>query len=110
MFQHRSQRIYYGIVTFLFAVVSSVLSQPANAADITIALFNHPDANQDPPPYGLRLDELFLQAPTAGNVTNPVGGITTFSFAPADGASMVLATSVVGPDIQTDDTTSYRFV
>lgn len=100
MFHRGPKQIRSFVLTLFLATVGLGLSQPAGAADITIDLLNHPDANQDPPPYGLRLDELFLQAPTAGSVTNPVGGVTTFSFDPADGASMVLTTTTVGPNIQ----------
>lgn len=94
------RRTRYGITALVFAAVGLILPRPASAADITFALANHPDGNAKPPAYGLRLDELFLQAPTAGNLTNPVGGTTTFSFDPADGASMTVTTSVVGLDIQ----------
>lgn len=89
---------YYTAV-LLTAVFGLFVPGSARAADITFPLFNHPDANADPPPYGLRLDDLFLHAPTAGSVSSPVGGPTTFSFDPADGASMTLTASMVGPDI-----------
>lgn len=43
----------------------------ASAATISqFALSDHPDGNQNPPPYGLRMDNLFGAAP----------GVTTFSF------------------------------
>lgn len=88
------------VAAFFLAVACLLFSQPAGAADITLTLGNHPDANQNPPPYGLRLDDLFLQAVTAGSVTNAVGGVTSFSFDPADGANMVLTTTTVGPNVE----------
>jgi len=96
----RLHHIRHCIVALVLAAAGLVLAMPANAADITFALANHPDGNAKPPTYGLRLDDLFLQTPTAGNVANPVGGTTTFSFDPADGAGMSATASMVGLDIQ----------
>ncbi|MFQ5492262.1 MAG: PEP-CTERM sorting domain-containing protein [Phycisphaerae bacterium] len=59
-------------------------------------MIDHPDAAQDPPPYGLRLDDLFLQAPVLGNVPNPVGGVTSFSFDPTNGGDMTLSVITAG--------------
>lgn len=83
----------------------AVLSLSASMGLSTIAsgavilqrnIFNHPDAAKDPPPYGLRLDNLYLQAPAVGSLAGGVGGVTTFSFDPADGGNMVMTVDLVG--------------
>ncbi len=51
----------------------------------TFELDNHPDAGASPPPYGLRLDNLFLQTPASGSVIGTaVGGTTTFAIQDVD--------------------------
>jgi len=42
----------------------------------TFSLRDHPDGNQNPPPYGIRLDNLF----SANSYVGAAGGATTFSF------------------------------
>ena len=41
------------------SVFSGLLAAPSIASAVTFRLHNHPDGNQNPPPYGLRLDGLF---------------------------------------------------
>ncbi len=49
-------------------------SAPASAASVRqFELFDHPDGNENPPPYGLRFDDIL--AGSGGD-----GGVTTFSF------------------------------
>ncbi|MGD9692425.1 MAG: hypothetical protein AB7G17_13390 [Phycisphaerales bacterium] len=43
---------------------------PAHAVSMQFILSDHPDGDQNPPPYGLRMDNLFSSA----------SGVTTFSF------------------------------
>jgi len=95
----RFERAGYCTAVLLGAVFGLFVPLSAHAADVTFPLFNHPDGNANPPPYGLRLDDLFLQAPTGGSASSPVGGPTTFSFDPADGASMTFSATLVGLDI-----------
>lgn len=49
-------------------VAVCAVSGPADAATVTYRLHSHPDGNQNPPPYGLRLNGLFG------------GGVYTFDF------------------------------
>jgi hypothetical protein len=73
----------------LLSVVAG-LGLAAGAMADPVVLFqsklgDHPDANESPPAYGLRLDNLFAGA-AAGS-----GGVTTFSFNnPAHGAAMYI--------------------
>lgn len=51
-----------------------VFASGANAGVITYTLMDHPDGTQSPPPYGLRLDNIF------GGIAGNSGGVTSFSF------------------------------
>lgn len=51
---------------------------------------DHPDATQNPPPYGLRLDNLFTQ----NNLAAARGGVTTFSM--SAGAPVYLTVDLTG--------------
>ncbi len=81
-------------------LLSMFMALPASAINFTTPILNHPDGDVNPPPYGLRLDELFTQTPTSGSLVGGVGGITTFSFDPADGASMSMTVSDLGGDLE----------
>lgn len=74
------------LATFVFS---------GSASALTFELHNHPDGNESPPPYGLRLDELF-------DVT---GGkdVFTFNFE-APGAAMTLVYDDGGTGNLNDDT------
>lgn len=60
---------------FLFLVALAVLSFSATAIQAAIEQFelaDHPDGNQNPPPYGLRLDDLLnLALASANDPTHP---------------------------------------
>ena len=49
-------------------------------------LGDHPDATQNPPPYGLRLDNLFLDSGASG----ARGGVTTFSMSAGSGVHLTV--------------------
>lgn len=57
-----------------FACAGLVCAAGANAGVMTYTLMDHPDGNASPPPYGLRLDNIF-----AGLASNS-SGTTSFSF------------------------------
>ncbi len=56
-----------GATTLAGALVTAL---PAHAVSMQFLLSDHPDGDQNPPPYGLRMDNLFSGA----------AGVTTFSF------------------------------
>ncbi len=61
-------------VALLAAVAGVCVASAASGATVTkFRLLDHPDGNQNPPPYGLRFDNLFT---TVGGV----GGVTGFSM------------------------------
>lgn len=82
------------------ALLSLLITVPTYAINFTTPILNHPDGNVSPPPYGLRLDDLFTQTPSSGSLPGGVGGITTFSFAPGDGANMNMEVSMSGSDLE----------
>lgn len=59
---------------------AGLLAAPAFGATQTFLLTDHPDAAQDPPPYGLRLDNVFSNAGLTSSTGQAVAGVTTFSF------------------------------
>ncbi|MCB9852854.1 MAG: hypothetical protein H6819_07140 [Phycisphaerales bacterium] len=55
-----------GISSLVLALVAMFASSVASAASITpgtYRLHNHPDGDVNPPPYGIRLDELYNISP-----------------------------------------------
>jgi|GEM_PF-434968 len=71
------------LVGAVVAGVSAALlfvAAPALGATQTFLLADHPDAARNPPPYGLRLDNVFLNAGLTSTTGKNVGGATTFSF------------------------------
>lgn len=73
------------------ALASTALGDPIVLEQYV--LDNHPDSAKAPPPYGLRLDNLFTDGASESGVTGLSGmdgGITTFSFSPDDGADVRL--------------------
>lgn len=76
-----ARKFFIGIAFFLVWGMAA----SSSAAIITFDLLNHPDGNQNPPPYGLRIDalEFFLNGPEEGSVND----VWTFSFDDPD-ASM----------------------
>ncbi|GJM26267.1 MAG: hypothetical protein DHS20C16_26820 [Phycisphaerae bacterium] len=81
-------------------LLSLFVALPASAFNFTTPILNHPDGDVNPPPYGLRMDELFTQTPSSGSIVGGVGGITTFSFAPGDGANMTMNVNDLGGDLE----------
>ncbi len=81
-------------------LLSLFVALPASAFNFTTPILNHPDAEQDPPPYGLRLDNLFQQTPSSGSLVGGVGGVTSFSFDPGDGSSMSMNVNDLGGDLE----------
>lgn len=69
-------------ITFAGIAAAAFIVSSANAASVvtTYRLFDHPDGNAAPPPYGIRLDNIF----GAGT------GTTTFSFNTAAGVFMTV--------------------
>ncbi|MEM9066024.1 MAG: hypothetical protein AAGB51_11095 [Planctomycetota bacterium] len=80
--------------------IAALSATSADAQIFSINLANHPDANQNPPPYGLRLDDLFLQTAEVGGLASGVGGVTTFSFDPADGGNVLLEVFDIGGNLE----------
>lgn len=79
-------------IFFAVATLITTQSQPANSATV-YNLFDHPDGNANPPPYGLRVDgiEYFYQSSILGNV--PSVGISDtwlFSFGEPDTSNTTL--------------------
>jgi MYXO-CTERM domain-containing protein len=62
------------IVRSLVLVAVLCLTCQVNAAILSFDLSDHPDGNQNPPPYGLRYDGIF------GSFGGAVGGVASFSF------------------------------
>ncbi|MFG0284438.1 MAG: hypothetical protein ACF8R7_08455 [Phycisphaerales bacterium JB039] len=71
------------------ACAASLLVTTVASADTVLLsgkLADHPDAQKDPPPYGLRFDNMYEETPLSGSVTGaPTKGagpdvVTTFSF------------------------------
>ncbi|MEN0021254.1 MAG: hypothetical protein AAF747_10260 [Planctomycetota bacterium] len=73
------------------AVAAAFVASSTNAQVISrFELSDHPDGNQNPPPYGLRLDGLFG------------GGVTTFSFDPFNVILTVTDSTGIGGGITID--------
>ncbi len=62
------------------ATLALGLATTALGATQRFALADHPDAAKDPPPYGLRLDNVFANAGLTSTTGQSVSGVTTFSF------------------------------
>lgn len=70
----------------------------ASAETTTFRLMDHPDGNQSPPGYGLRLDNLF------GGMSGASGGVTSFSFDVHDDVRMAVVESGGDIDIHINGT------
>ena len=73
----------FGIVAAVMACFLAIVTTAQAAIEIkTFTVIDHPDGAALPPPYGLRLDNLFDVTPESGSVTPGPGtsGVTTFSF------------------------------
>ncbi len=64
----------------------------AGTSNLTYVLSNHPDAQEDPPPYGLRSDNMFTSAGGSG-------GVTTFSFDTIQGVTLTVAETMTSRTI-----------
>lgn len=68
----KNSRIAAARVSLPVLLAACLCAGSANAAIHQYVLMDHPDGNQNPPPYGLRLDKLFTG--------NGIDGVVTFSF------------------------------
>lgn len=66
------------------ALAGAIFAGAAHAGTVTkFKLFDHPDAGAAPPPYGIRLDNLF-------GTDSGDGGVTTFSFNTTEGVFLTV--------------------
>jgi len=77
-----------GLAAISAAGVFATTASAVSVGNGTYVLYNHPDGNAAPPPYGLRLDGLFDGNPNT---------IVTFDFE-ADGAKMYMTVDVTPGD------------
>lgn len=69
-------------------VALAITAAGANAGTILFQsrLADHPDGTANPPPYGLRIDNIFQKKNDGSNLAGGAGGIVTFSFSAAGAA------------------------
>lgn len=78
------------VVTFAGPAMAQVV--------LDLELSNHPAADSTPPGYGLRLDNLFTQATSAGSLAGGLNGLTSFDF-DADESSVRLTVEDLGTSL-----------